>query len=101
MERLGAELLKATADMMKAKEHATRLEGVLAAFRSWRRLAVRAVTVWSPSALATRHTEETRAIGAFRIQRRTRRLTTRETLACVARGHAQGGQAPTHQTDTP
>jgi hypothetical protein len=38
-ERLVAELLKATADMMKAKESGVRLEGVLAAIRSWRRLA--------------------------------------------------------------
>jgi hypothetical protein len=38
-ERLLTELLKATADMIKAKESAVRLEGVLTAFRSWRRLA--------------------------------------------------------------
>jgi hypothetical protein len=38
-QRLVTELLKATADMMKAKESAVRLEGVLTAFRSLRRLA--------------------------------------------------------------
>jgi hypothetical protein len=101
VERLGAELLKATADMMKAKERATRLEGVLAAFRSWRRLAGqggdRLVTKRARDATH----KETRGIGASRIRRRTRRLTTHEMLACVASGHTQGRQAPTHQTDTP
>ena len=41
-ERLMAELLKATADAMTAKESAARLEGELAALRSrpwWRRIA--------------------------------------------------------------